>query len=188
MSHLPTKNLIREALTADIGNYNQRIAAGKVKEKMIVDQLRKYGVKIDDPTQQEDMYDKIDGWMYDSKGVKNSVQIKFRESGDDIIFEMVKDLDKNIPGRDMISKAQLYLVVDRTGAGKLINTDSVKKKAQELLKVVESDLEKNPNKTRWSNVGWEVKITQDRAHGQNKLMGYFNPKMFTIIHNWKFAL
>jgi len=182
------RKFIREALTADIGNYNQRIAAGKVKEKAIVDQLRKYGIKIDDPTAQEDMYDKIDGWIYDKTGAKKSVQIKFRESGDDIIFEIVKDLDQNRPGRDMISKAELYLVVDRSGSGKLISTDAVKKKASELLKVVQSDLQKVPNKTQWSGVGWEVKITQDRAHGQNKLMGYFNPKMFSIIHNWKFTL
>lgn len=182
------RTFIREALTADIGNYNQRIAVGKVKEKAIVDQLRKYGVKIDDPTAQEDMYDKIDGWMYDVHGTKNSVQIKFRESGDDIIFEIIKDLDLDRPGRDMISKAQLYLVVNRSGNGVLIHTETVKKKASELLKVVQSDLQKIPSKTQWSGVGWEMKITQDRAHGQNKLMGYFNPKMFKALGNWKFTL
>ena len=182
------RKFIREALTADIGNYNQRIAAGKVKEKAIVDQLRQRGVKIDDPTPDEDKFDKIDGWIHDDKDNVKSVQIKFRESGDDIIFEIVKDLDRNIPGRDMISKAELYLVVDRVGNGRLIDTSAVKAKASIALEEVKKDIATAPGKTNWNRVGYQIKITQDRAHGQNKLMGYFSPKMFHTLANWKFTL
>lgn len=182
------KKIFKEALTADIQNYKQRIDAGKAKEKMIIDQLRGHGIKIDEPTSQEDMYEKIDGWIYDKNGTRASVQIKFRESGDDIIFEIVKDLDRDIPGRDLISKAEYYLVVNRDGIGRLIATKAIKDKAHMILERVKKDLLAMPSKTRWQDVGWEAKITQDRAHGQNKLMAYFNPKMFTILGSWKFKL
>lgn len=188
MKHL--KTLLKEALglTADIQNYNDRIEAGKKKEAQIIRQLRKQGVKIEDPTPQEDMYDKIDGWMTDSKGVKLSVQIKFRESGDDIIFEIMKDLDKDKPGRDLISKADLYLVVDRKGKGRLLKTSQIKGFAKKLADAIQEAIVKAPDRRKWEGKGWEVKITYDRASGNKKLMGFFAPTMFPSIASWRFNL
>ncbi len=175
-------------MLANIQNYGDRISAGKQVESSILNALRQKGYKIEDPTSGEDMYDKIDGWWVDKTQKKHSLQIKFRETGDDILFELVKDLDKNVDGRDMVSKAELYLVVDRNGVTRMFNTKPIKEKATQALRVIKQDLEKNPSKTDWSGSGWSIKVQVDRAHGQRKIVGYFSPKMFTPLATWNLKI
>lgn len=171
-------------MLADIPDYNTRISAGKVVEKSILDGLRKRGIKIDNPSESEDKYEKIDGWWIDSKQRRHPLQVKFRQSGDDILFELTKDIDKKIVGRDLKSKATLYLVANRSGTTRLFFTKPIKEKAEQLLKTVEDDLKKEPHKTQWSGNGWEVKLQIDRAHGQRKLVAYFKPNLFDAIASW----
>ena len=83
-------------MLANITNYSDRISAGKRVEAEILNALRQKGYKIEDPTEQQDKYDKIDGWWVDKKNNKHGVQVKFRQSGDDILFELMKDLKRNI--------------------------------------------------------------------------------------------
>jgi hypothetical protein len=176
-------------ITADIHNYDGRIKAGKQKEAIIIKTLRDKGVNVLDPTAHEDMHDKIDGWIVDEDGTKHALQIKFRESGDDILVEIVKDWDKQIPGRDMIGLAEYYLVVNRHGDGKLFPTKSIKTLAQKVLDFVKQALPMNNTRTDWEFKGkWQAKLTIDRALGNRKLMGYFNPSIFPCIGEWKFAL
>lgn len=171
-------------MLANISNYSDRISSGKAVETKILNALRQKGYQIDDPTESEDKYDKIDGWWVDKKGQRYSLQIKFRETGDDILFELVKDLDKNIPGRDIISKAVLYLVVDRSGKTRMFLTAPIKEKAQKIQELILQILSKNPTKTEWKGQGWEIRVQHDRAHGQRKVVAYFSPSMFQPLGEW----
>lgn len=173
-------------LTADIKDYAERILAGKIKESNILTQLRKHGIKLADATLDDDTDKKIDAWILYEDDSRHSLQVKQRENGDDIIFEIMKDLDKNIVGRDSVSKAEFYLVVDREGNGRLFATAQIKKLAQQLLSITKNLA--NSGRTQWRGIGWELKITIDKAHGNRKLMGYFNPGKFDCIGEWKFEL
>ena len=172
-------------MLATITNYDQRIAAGKVKEKVILDTLRKHGFVIEEPTKEEDTEDKIDGWILEN-GQRNAVQVKFRESGDDIIFEVMKDLNRGTVGRDSVSKAHYYLVVDRHGTARLYLTAPIKKIAQQMIPIAQGLF--GTRKTEWKGIGWELKITTDRAHGNTKLMAYFNPGKFDCLGEWHVQL
>jgi hypothetical protein len=171
-------------MLANINNYGDRISAGKETEAKILNALRRMGQQISDPTPEEDKYKKIDGW-WDLKGTKRPVQVKFRETGDDILFELVKDIDRNIEGRDMISEADLYLVVDRMGTTRVFLTRPIKEKAKEILNIVEKDRAQSPFKVNWWGTDWQVKMQVDRAHGQRKLVAYFDPKLFNALATWK---
>lgn len=167
-------------------DYQQRVAAGKSTEKEILDFLRARGMKIADPTPHEDMVDKIDGWL-EKDGKRLALQVKFREGGDDVIFEIVKDLDRGTPGRDMISKADLYIVKDRQSVIRMFSVGEIKRMAEVLLNHVSSDLKKFPQKTDWGvgqNAIANVKLTVDKAHGNRKLMAFFNPKRLTTLGEW----
>lgn len=166
-------------------SYQDRVSAGKSQEAIIINTLRQNGVNIQDPTENEDKYDKIDGWLIEG-GSKKSVQIKFREGGDDIIFEIVKDVDRHIDGRDLISKADYYLVVDRNGIGRLLLTAPLKDAAQKIKGAIMPVI--NKGTTSWVTRTCDVKITTDKSHGNRKLMAYFKPTAFNVIKTWKFNL
>jgi hypothetical protein len=164
------------AMLNTVTDYNTRVALGKSRELEIIEFLRKKGYKIIEPTSSQDMHDKIDGFICPKMGGKLSFQLKQRESNQgDIIFEIIKDWDRNIEGRDLQSKADLYIVVDRYGHINIFNTKEIKDKARELLALAD----KNPNNQEGTH--WELKFTQDFAHGQTKLMAFFNPNLFKII-------
>jgi hypothetical protein len=171
-------------MNADTTDYQQRVANGKAVEHQIITELRKQGINLIDPTSREDMTDKIDGWMVEQDGSRHSVQIKYREGGDDIIFEIIKDIDRNIPGRDMQSKAEFYLVVNRLGEGRLFEVKDIKALAQKLLNYFES-IKDTTTKDSWSNTGWEMKVRRDRAHGNRKLMAFMSPLSFKVVKLWR---
>lgn len=175
-------------MLANIPDYNQRISAGKSVEEKILNALRQRGYKIENPSEQEDKYEKIDGWWIGKNGGRFPLQVKFRESGDDILFELVKDMDKGISGRDPISKSVIYLVVNRTGDARMYLTKPIKKKAQQIVAIIYDELKKNPSKTLWSGDKWEARIQYDRAHGQRKLVAYFHPALFDALVEWKLNL
>lgn len=168
-------------------DYQQRVAAGKSTEKEILDFLRARGMKIADPTSHEDMVDKIDGWL-EKDGKQLAVQVKFREGGDDVIFEILKDVDLGTPGRDMISKADLYIVKDRQGVIRMFSVGEIKRMAEVLLKHISTDLKNNPGRTEWGggrDAIANVKLTIDKAHGNRKLMAFFNPRRLTTLGEWQ---
>lgn len=172
-------------MLADNPNYAQRIAGGKRVEAQILNGFRKLGFKIDNPTAEEDKYDKIDGWWHGKKGKRYPVQIKFRQSGDDILFELIKDIDRKIEGRDVISKADVYLVADRQGTTRMYLTKPIKEQAKKMIALAEKDMAEDPFKTRWRGTGWEMKLQIDRAHGQRKLVAYFEPTLFNALGTWR---
>jgi hypothetical protein len=175
-------------MLANIQNYNDRISAGKKVESAIINGLRNRGFKIDDATADQDMHQKIDGWWIDKKDNKYPLQIKFRQSGDDILFELMRDVDRNIEGRDIKSKAVIYLVADRNGTTRMFLTKPIKEKASEILKTVFTDLEKEPNKNEWEGPNWQARVQFDRANGARKIVAYFDPRMFHVLGSWNLNL
>lgn len=169
-------------MLADIANYETRIQCGKVREASIIIALRGVGLAVEASTPEQDKHQKIDGWLTDRFGERHPLQIKFRENGPDIIFEIIKDFNLDIPGRDMICRAEYYFVVDPKNHGRLFLTAPIKRFAQKVMEIVLEDISVKPDKTCWKGKnGWEAKLTIDRAHGNQKLMGYFSPQLFTSI-------
>lgn len=170
-------------MLATTQNYKDRIHRGKEVELQIINKLKSLGYHIDPPTEHEDMFHKIDGWWV-TKNHKYSFQIKFRERGDDIIFELIQNMDTQNPGRDLKSKATLYIVMDTKKNIRMFLTKPIKDKANEILSHIKIALQKTPLETNFSGNGWEAKIQYDRAHGQKKLVAYFDPKLFEALATW----
>jgi len=181
-------DLLTEIL-ADIPNFATRIDAGKKLERKVIDQLQARGLNIQEPTSSEDKYDKIDGWLIDKvNNKKYAIQVKVRESGNDIIFELMTDLDRNILGRDLKGSAQLYIFANKSGVTRMYMEKDIKEKAQKLLDYIENDLNKNTSKSFWQGDKWQVRLQTDRAHGQKKLMAYFDPSLFTSHATWNLSI
>lgn len=171
-----------DTMIADIADYRTRIQAGKVREASIIIALRGAGMTIEVPTPGQDQQQKIDCWLVDRFGEKHTLQIKSRENGDDIIFEIIKDIHKDVPGRDMYSSTEYYFLVDSVNKGHLYLMPPIRRFAQQVLDIVMNDLSVNNTQTFWrGRNGWQARITTDRAHGNQKLMGYFSPKLFTSL-------
>jgi hypothetical protein len=169
--------------TADMA-FDDRIAKGKGVELLIVAELRKQGVVFINPTPDEDMHQKIDGWIIGEDGVRRSVQIKYREKGDDIIIEIIKDINRNLPGRDILSKADLYLLVNRLGEGRLFDNIPLKEMALKMLKYYHAVKEMAWTE-EWSSNEWDLKLRNDRSHGNKKLIGFIDPSYFKVLQQWK---
>lgn len=153
-------------------DYQTRVQKGRALEPSIIKAVRSKGIKTRDATRHEDMHKKIDFWI-ESQGQWYSVQIKQREGGDDIIFEVYKDAyNETQPpnGRDYRGDAQLYLAVDTAGRGWLANKNALKKVVDEYLQQfgVESSNYK----------GVQFKRTNDRNTGYPKLMAFFPPNQY----------
>lgn len=175
-------------MIADNPNYNQRIEQGKRIESKIIFALRAMGFHIDDATAHQDMHDKVDGFWIDKKGTRYPFQIKWRQSGDDIIFELIQNMVTGNEGRDYKSSAQLYIVADTHGKTRMFLAKPIKEKAKSVLASVQSDLKKNPQQFNFQGYGWEVKIQFDRADGHKKMVAYFSPELFEPLAVWRLNL
>ncbi len=123
-------------------------------------------------SQREDMYDKIDLWVT-IQGTERAVQIKHREVGDDIIYEIYKDAyDESAPpnGRDYLGKAEFYVAVDTKRQGFVVLTKTLKDVATEYVQ--QNGI--RPGEHR----GAVFKTTRDRATGNPKLMAFFSPAQY----------
>lgn len=168
-------------------DFKTRVELGRDKESQIIDQLKsKYNVNIVPASEHDDMVNKIDGWITDSSGQKKSVQIKFREDGKkDIIFEVVKDLDRNILGRDLVGKSDYYLVVDSFGEGTMVATAPIKAIAEEVRKALMPVFHK---KSIWGGKGYEIHITIDKSSGNRKMMMFISPSILKAEAKYKFDI
>lgn len=151
----------------DIG---QRVQYGKSIEKQIFDNLVQCGMKLREPSVQEDKYQKIDGWWETPSGEK-PIQIKYRDTGDDILFEVLLDYDRGIPGRDMVGKAVYYAVLTRTG-GNIVMVSVAE--AKSLIQAAQdaADQEGFDDRGNFRYNGVMLRIRPDPRTGQDKLMAY----------------
>lgn len=147
---------------------NSRVKAGQKLEAIIRKKLQDLGVWVRNASEQEDKVDKIDGYIHVG-GKDASVQIKQRQTGDDIIFEVFCDINDSMPnGRDFNGKADWYACRDRNGKLTLVPTANLKKVAREFLarhgRVIDRPIRFN---------GAQFRNTTDNHSGQPKLMAYF---------------
>lgn len=149
-------------------DYQSRVFQGRGMEAQVYNRLVQAGLDVRPASREEDMHDKIDLWIR-VRGQEYPAQIKQRQVGDDIIFEVYKDAyDPSQPpnGRDITSKAKLYVVQDRNGHGWMVNANALKQAARDY--VAQHGIETGTEQ------GVDYKITQDRATGDVKLMAFFS--------------
>lgn len=159
-------------------DFDQRVQYGKSIEKQIFDSLVKCGLKLRSPSRQEDMYDKIDGWWETPNGTK-PIQIKYRDTGDDILFEVMKDYRLGILGRDMISKAEFYAVLTRAGKIVLVSVSEAKQLIEKMRSQAEYEGFNNRGDYRMGAA--ILRLRPDPRTDQEKLMAYIPVSMLKQI-------
>lgn len=157
---------------------DQRVQYGKSIEKQIFDSLIQCGMKLREPSNQEDMYDKIDGWWETPSGEK-PIQIKYRDTGDDILFEVMKDYRRGVPGRDMVGKAEFYAVLNRGGQIVLVSVAEAKKLIAEMQ--ARADNEGFDQQGNYRMGGAMLRVRPDPRTDQDKLMAYIPVSMLKQI-------
>lgn len=168
-----------------ITDYDRRESTGRAVEDRILDTLKsKYGYKIEHASKQDNIQRGIDGWWTDKSGRKNSIQVKFRQGGDDIIFEAIKDIDGGVVGRDTRSEANYYLIMDTGGKTILFEMPPIKLKAKELTDLAIKDWETDGTKRFWSGNGWQMRV-QRGDRGNEKLMLYLRKNLFHPVATWE---
>lgn len=158
-------------------NIDQRVQYGKIIEKQIFDSLVQCGMKLREPSNQEDMYDKIDGWWETPSGEK-PIQIKYRDTGNDILFEVMKDYRRGVPGRDMVGKAEFYAVLSG-GKIALVSVAEAKKLIKEMQSRAES--EGFDHRGNYRMGGAILRVRPDPRSQQDKLMAYIPVSMLKQI-------
>lgn len=160
-------------------SFHSRVDYGKSIEKQIFDSMVDCGFDLKPATTSEDMHDKIDGW-WKRNGLGSPIQIKYRDTGDDILFEVLKDYKKNIPGRDMVSKAKYYAVLDKAGRRiNIVNVDEAKSLIRKALQSVEKEgFDMNGN-FRMGRL--MLRVRNDPSSGQEKLMAFIPVSELKII-------
>lgn len=154
---------------------NSRVAYGKGIEGQIFDSLVACGLHLRQPTSREDKYDKIDGWWDDGSGSEQPLQIKYRDTGDDILFEVMKDYNRGVPGRDMVGRAVYYAVLNRSG-GHIVMVEVAEAKRLINAAVAAAEQEgfddRGNYRFRAGRSMVFLKIRPDPQSGQDKLMAY----------------
>lgn len=105
-------------------DHEKAVAVGKDIEGLIIEEINAHGMKLKPSSHHEDKKQGIDGWL-ERNGIKIPVQIKRRDTGDDILFETLWDMGSppykfpkiksELTGRDARSKAQLFICLNRKG-------------------------------------------------------------------------
>lgn len=153
--------------------FQQRVQFGKNIESKVIEALkRELGWEIEPPSAADDMYGKIDGWLVQA-GHKVGIQVKYRDTGNDILFEVEKN---DRPGRDMKSQADLYACLNKSGNVIRIRLAAEAKRiAQEMFK----RLQVSGSKVVTTEKG-QIRYQTDPENASiEKVVAYINPDAFT---------
>ncbi len=148
--------------------YDDRVSHGKGVEDQIYFNMVACGMKLRKPSSREDMYDKIDAWWNTGKG-EEPIQIKYRDTGYDILFEVIKDIRRGIPGRDMISKAKYYAVLIN-GTVTIVSVDEAKKMIEKAVEA--ADEQGFDDRGNFKHGSIMLRIRPDPASRQEKLIAF----------------
>jgi hypothetical protein len=182
---------IRKNITSE--EYSTRVTYGKTIEKYILDELKKNDMVIQESSEYEDMHSKIDGYIVNEKGLRIPLQIKYRETGDDIIFETTfldkYDINHKLTtrrispqmimnGRDMIGLSSIYACLSQDGKSIWIcDTNAIKACAKTMAsRLIVMHLESG--RTFYIDKEGEIKITTDQSSKRRKIMFFANPQTF----------
>lgn len=174
----------------------ERVRRGVNREGHIANALRTQGgLDIRDATDDEDKgHQKIDRWVV-RDGKKLGMQIKFRETGEDILFEVFDtfygwDDPRNKEGRDMIGQAELYACLKDDKRTCYVLPTSVAHRlirdAVEMIRQYGWTIENERGATfRWTIGGHriELKKTTDPRDGRPKLMAYIPSAVFAHLES-----
>jgi hypothetical protein len=170
-----------------------RVRIGVKRENEIAEALRdQAGLDIRDASADEDKgYQKIDRWLVQD-GQRHGMQIKFRQTGSDILFEVFDTFHgfgdvKNKKGRDMIGRAEYYTVLasdQRTAyvvpvavAHEIIND------AMNMIQEFGWTLEQRGGSVfKWFKNGHkiEIRLTTDPKDGRPKIVAFIPPGVFEV--------
>jgi len=164
-------------------DYSARVAYGKQMESKIILALQAAGWQIRPASESQDKYDKIDGFKLNGS-VAVPFQIKYRDSGDDILMEVLKgDLPlQGVPhfnGRDIIGSAAMYVCLNK--AGNLMRIRSAveaKAMALKLAKMLVADYQRDNGNRVVTQPEGQARMTVDPATGQKKIMAFLSPHVF----------
>ena len=157
-----------------------RVKHGRNRENQIAEALK--GQCKLTLTDAEDKVSKIDRWL-NRDGKRIPLQIKYRETGDDLLFEVFDTFDgwdkpTNKVGRDMKGSAELYAVL--RADQKTVNIVQVSKAKfiiQTMMQLARSAgwTEKGQYpvfRFRVNGLTCELKVQRDPGDGRSKMMAY----------------
>lgn len=173
-----------------------RVETGKKVEQAIIAKLNDLGMNLLQPTNTDDMIHKVDAWYINKQGNRVGIQIKYRESGKDLLFEVFDTFfdfknPKNKMGRDMIGLAQEYAV--------LIENKIIIVQKQKAIDAINDMLDEarcngwsesnNKSKTLYyetDNCEIQMKLQDDPADGRKKVVAYIPVDFFSSSQFFKF--
>lgn len=167
-----------------------RMKHGKEREGQIANALKQQvGLNIIEASDDDDKARKVDRWL-DRNGKQIALQIKYRETGEDLLFEVYDrwfdwDDHRNKVGRDMLGDAQLYAVLktDKQTVV-MVPTDYAKTIIREMIEIVQQHgwtVENHISKTfRFFQHGHkiELKAQKDPRDGRQKMVAYIPAAVF----------
>jgi hypothetical protein len=170
-----------------------RVRHGKKRESQIANALRdQAGLSIMDASDSEDKERKIDRWLVNADGSRTAVQIKYRETGDDLLFEVFDkfygfNAKYNKIGRDMIGDSKLYAVLTQDAQTiVMVPVAKAKKIVNDMLTVAEivgwtvEEGESHKTLKYFKNGGrCELKVQRDPKDGRTKMLAYIPACVFT---------
>jgi hypothetical protein len=168
-----------------------RVRIGVRREGQIADALRtQAGLELRDATDDEDKgRQKIDRWLI-RDGQSYGMQIKFRETGADILFEVFDTFHgfgdaRNKRGRDMIGQAEYYTVLAQDGTTAYVVPVSVAHRLiSQAMEMIEEHgwtiVKKGGSVFKWFMNGCkiEIKLTTDPKDGRPKIIAFIPPDVF----------
>lgn len=171
-----------------------RVRHGKNRERQIADALRdQVGLHITEATEHEDKQLKIDRWI-ERDGKRIALQIKYRETGSDILFEVYDkwfdwDHQNNKVGRDMIGEAKEYAVLlqDRQTVV-IVPTQKAKALVREMEKLARfmgwTYNTPTGGTLKYVSRGYnlELKVQRDPGDGRKKMVAYIPAGYFAAEH------
>jgi hypothetical protein len=179
----------------------KRVALGKLRESQIANALKnQHHLDIRDATDSQDKFRKIDRWLF-MNGALVPLQIKFRNKGDDLLFEVYDTFRgwefrdgitastqyglQNKIGRDMQGDALLYAVLLSDGKSvKIVDTAPAKRFIWEMVKTAETKGWTTETHTKTLRLTLpngkraELKLQSDPGDGRPKMVAYIPPTMF----------
>ncbi len=174
--------------------YNQRVAFGLTQEQKILKAAKENcGIDISPSTPSEDKFQKIDGW-WKKDNTPVPVQIKYRDTGDDLLFEVIKPFtnmpilsNQNRLGRDVKPAgmpANQFDPNSRIGAQYIFHLNSSGNKLSiietkpcyeiiyKLLKEIDAYGWSNPYRKMHSTSQGVIRWQLDGSSGVQKIMAY----------------
>lgn len=183
MTH--TRRLINYDVSKN--NMDSRIIYGKSVERMICDTLRQeFGWVLIAATSNEDRYEKIDAFRHIEGTKFVPIQIKYRSSRDDILFEVHRfDGKPGYPnGRDYISRAQLYVGLSPEGKSIIVcSIEDLKKDSLEAFHLLIKSNKDRINLKKNNQIVGSAKKCLDPFSKVEKVL-YFGYKEYYITETY----